>query len=285
MAEILSGRETAKAIDENIAKKVRELAENGITACLAVVRVGSDPADISYEKSIIKKAGKAGVDVRVSVIENDVNAYENVCSTIKTLNSDDKVHGILLFRPLPKGIDEDSVIELIDPSKDVDGVTKGSLVSVFTGKGSGYAPCTAQACIEILDFYGIEPKGKDCVVIGRSLVVGKPLAMLLLNRNSTVTVCHTKTGDLPSKVRRADIVFAAAGRGKMIDSGYLCGGQTVIDVGINFDENGKMCGDVDFESAEGTVAAITPVPGGVGSVTTSVLLLHTVDSAVSKCLH
>ncbi len=285
MADILSGKETAKAIDEATLAEAERLGGEGVTPCLAVVRVGCDPADISYEKSIVKKAEKTGVEVSLNVIENDERAFEELCSLIKSLNSDDSVHGILLFRPLPREIDEDCVINLIDPAKDVDGVTRNSLASVFIGKGEGFAPCTAQACIEIADHYGIDLKGKNAVVVGRSLVVGKPLSMLLLDRNSTVTVCHTKTADLPGTVRKADIVFAACGRGKMIDSAYLSDGQIIIDVGINFDENGKMCGDVDFESACEKAAAITPVPGGVGSVTTSVLLKHTVDSAVSKCLH
>jgi len=183
-----------------------------------------------------------------------------------------------MLMPLPKQLDGEAARNALSPEKDVDGITDGSLAGVFTGSGLGFTPCTAQACIEILDHYGIDCKGKRAVVIGRSLVVGKPVSILLMAKNATVTVCHTKTVDMPSVTKNAEIIIAAAGKAKAIGAQYLSENQTVIDVGINFSE-GAMCGDVDFDSAMGIVSAITPVPGGVGTVTTSVLVSHVVEAA------
>ena len=194
------------------------------------------------------------------------------------------IHGVLLFRPLPRHLDQSVIENALDPEKDVDCMTDGSMSGVFTGKKVGFPPCTPQACMEILDHYGIDCTGKKAVVIGRSLVVGKPAAMMLIKKNATVTICHTKTVDMPSVVKEADIVIVAAGRAGVIDDSYLREGQTVIDVGINVNAEGKLCGDVDFAKAEPIVEAITPVPGGVGSVTTSVLVGHVVEAAKRKYL-
>lgn len=202
--------------------------------------------------------------------------------TIDEVNSNDGIHGVLIFRPLPKHLDEEAVVKALAPEKDVDGITDGSMVGVFTSTPQGFPPCTPQACMEILDHYGIDCTGKKAVVIGRSLVVGKPAAMMLLKRNATVTICHTRTKDMPSVVREAEIVIVAAGRAGVVDDTYLSPGQIVIDVGINVNEEGKLCGDVDYEKAEPVVEAITPVPGGVGSVTTSVLVGHVVEAAMRK---
>lgn len=205
-------------------------------------------------------------------------------AAVDRVNNDDNIHGVLIFRPLPKHLDEAAVIKALSPEKDVDGITDGSMVGVFAGTNQGFPPCTPWACMEILDHYGIDCTGKKAVVIGRSLVVGKPAAMMLLKKNATVTICHTKTKDMPSVVKEADIVIVAAGRAGIVDDTYLRNGQVVIDVGINVNEEGKLCGDVDYAKAEPIVEAITPVPGGVGSVTTSVLVGHVVEAAMRKYL-
>jgi len=200
-------------------------------------------------------------------------------STLQDLNNNSKVHGVLLFRPLPKYMDGDRVRNTLSPEKDIDGITDLSLAGVFAGTNTGYAPCTAQACMEIIDYYGIDPNGKKAVVVGRSLVVGKPAAMMLIGKNATVTVCHTRTVDMPAVCREGEILIISTGRPKIVDKRHLAPGQTVIDVGINILEDGSMCGDVDFDAAEGIVGAVTPVPGGVGTVTTSVLVKHVVQAA------
>src|SRR5699024_4972662 len=211
-------------------------------------------------------------------------SQEDLLAEIEKMNKNDSIHGVLLFRPLPKHLDQAVIENALDPAKDVDCMTDGSMTGVFTGKEVGFPPCTPQACMEILDHYGIDCTGKRAVVIGRSLVVGKPAAMMLIKKNATVTVCHTRTVDMPSVVKEADIVIVAAGRAGVVDDTYVRTGQVVIDVGINVNAEGKLCGDVDFEKAEPIVKAITPVPGGVGSVTTSVLVGHVVEAAKRKYL-
>ena len=200
-------------------------------------------------------------------------------AAIDRVNNDDRIHGVLIFRPLPKHLDDEAVRRALKPEKDIDGITDGSLVGVFAGTKQGFPPCTPQACMEILDHYGIDPKGKRAVVIGRSLVVGKPAAMMLLGKHATVTVCHTRTVDMPAVCREAEILIVAAGRAGVVGKEYFAPGQIVIDVGINVNAEGKLCGDVNFEEAEPVVEAITPVPGGVGTVTTSVLVGHVVEAA------
>jgi methylenetetrahydrofolate dehydrogenase (NADP+)/methenyltetrahydrofolate cyclohydrolase len=190
---------------------------------------------------------------------------------------------VLLLRPLPDHIDDDAVRNELAAEKDVDGITDKSIAAVFAGGGAGFAPCTPQACLEILDHYGIGAQGKEAVVVGRSLVVGKPAAMMLLARNATVTVAHSRTADLRKVTSRADIVVACVGRAEMIGSDYLREGQTVIDVGINATDGGRLVGDVGFEDADGLVDAVTPVPGGVGAVTTSVLMKHVIAAAQRAC--
>ncbi len=199
--------------------------------------------------------------------------------TIKDINEDAAIHGALIFRPLPKHLDDEAVRQALLPEKDVDGITDGSLLGVFAGVPKGFPPCTAQACMEILEQAGIDPKGKEAVVVGRSLVVGRPAAMLLLQRNATVTICHTRTQDMEGVCRRAQILIVAAGRAGVIGADHVSAGQTVIDVGIHVGEDGKLRGDVDFQAAEPIVEAITPVPGGVGAVTTAVLASHVVEAA------
>ena len=254
--------------------------EKGIIPKLAVVRVGEREDDLSYERGLMKRFEAVGAVAESVVFPFDVT-QEELENGIKTLNEDESVHGILVFRPLPKHLNEDSIKELVTPEKDVDCMGSINNAHVFAQDGKGHAPCTPQAVIEMLDFYGYELTGKKAVVVGRSMVVGKPLAQMLLKKNATVTICHTKTADLREEVQAADFVFACAGVAKMLDASYIREGQIVIDVGINVSD-GKLCGDVDYDSVREIAAAITPVPGGVGSVTTSVLLKHVLSNAVKK---
>lgn len=279
MAEILKGAAVVEALNAKMAAEVEALKANGVEPTLAIMRIGERPDDISYEKGATKRCGTVGVKVKNVLLPADA-AQESVMATIAELNSDESVHGVLIFRPLPKHLDEEVVRRALAPEKDIDGITDGSLAGVFTGSNEGYAPCTAQACIEILDHFGIDCKGRKAVVIGRSLVVGKPVAMMLMAKQATVTICHTRTVDMPSITRGADIVIVAAGKMETITAEYFSENQIVVDVGINWnDEKGKLCGDVKFDEAEPIVGAITPVPGGVGTVTTSVLVSHVIEAA------
>jgi methylenetetrahydrofolate dehydrogenase (NADP+)/methenyltetrahydrofolate cyclohydrolase len=258
-----------------------ELKEKGLIPTLAIVRVGEKPDDIAYERGAVKRAEKFGVRTWPVTLPGGTT-QETLLEQLRVLNRDTAVHGILLFRPLPKGMDDTLIRNTIAPEKDVDGITDMSLAGVFTGNGTGFPPCTAQACIELLDHYGVRPAGKRVVVIGRSLVIGKPAAMLLLGRHATVTICHTKTTDMPRLCREAEILIVSAGKAGMVDGAYLSDKQIVIDVGINVTPNGSLTGDVNFEEANSMVKAISPVPGGVGAVTTSVLISHVVEAAVKS---
>ena len=282
MAKQLLGKEVTAALNERIKGDVEKLKAKGVIPMLGIVRVGERPDDLSYERGAVKRCETLGVSYEKFLLPENVSQDE-LMETIRTVNKREDIHGVLIFRPLPGHLDEKEVIRALDPEKDVDGITDGSMVGVFTSTAQGFPPCTPQACMEILDHYGIDCTGKKAVVIGRSLVVGKPAAMMLLKKNATVTICHTRTKDIPSVVKEADIVIVAAGRAGVVDDTYLSPGQIVIDVGINVNEEGKLCGDVDYEKAEPVVEAITPVPGGVGSVTTSVLIGHVVEAAIRKC--
>jgi len=278
MTKQLLGKEVNADLNEKIKAEAAALLAKGIKPTLGIIRIGERADDLSYERGATKRCETLGVAYEKFLLPVDVS-QEKLMETIDQVNKNDKIHGILLFRPLPKHLDEEAVIKALDFRKDVDGITEGSMVGVFTGTEQGFPPCTPQACMEILDHYGIDCKGKKAVIIGRSLVVGKPVAMMLLQRHATVTICHTRTVDMPSIVKDAEIVIAAAGRAGVIDDRYLSPGQIVIDVGINVNEEGKLCGDVDYAKAEPIVGAITPVPGGVGTVTTSVLVGHVVEAA------
>ena len=281
MAKQLLGKEVAAALNEKIKADVAKLKEKGINPTLGIVRVGERPDDLSYERGATKRCDTLGVAVEKFLLPENVT-QEELMATIDQVNKDDKIHGVLIFRPLPKHLDEAAVIKALNPEKDVDGITDGSMVGVFAGTKQGFPPCTPQACMEILDHYGIDCTGKKAVVVGRSPVVGKPAAMMLIKKNATVTVCHTRTKDMPSVTREADIVIVAAGRAGVVDESYVAPGQIVIDVGINVNEEGKLCGDVKYDTVEPVVDAITPVPGGVGAVTTSVLVGHVVEAAMRK---
>ena len=279
MATLLKGKDVAQAINARSKKDVDALKDLGITPTLAILRVGNKDSDLSYEKGAIKRASEVGVEVKSIVLDEDIE-YDTFYKTLNNLNNDDSIHGILMLRPLPDYLDNELARQSIKPEKDVDGCGNGSLSGVFTNTEYGFAPCTAQAAMEILDYYNIDVKGKNVVVIGRSLVVGKPLSMMLLNKHATVTICHTRTVDLPSISKKADIVVAAVGKLEMLNKDYFSNNQIVIDVGISWnDEKQKLCGDVLFDEVEPIVNSITPVPGGVGSVTTSVLINHVVEAA------
>ena len=277
-AMILKGAPVAAALNEKTKEMVSALALKGVKTTLALVRVGERPDDIAYEKGILKRCTAVGVEPRQVILPVDIG-NDKFIETLRTLNADNSVHGILVFLPLPQHLDEAAARMVIVPEKDVDGVTEGSCAGVYSGSGRGFAPCTARACIEILKHYGVSISGKRAAVFGRSLVIGRPVSMLLMAENASVTICHSRSEHPEEIAREADIVVAALGKAEAIGAEYLRAGQTVIDVGINFDAEGKMCGDVDFAAAEQTVSAITPVPGGVGAVTTAVLVRHCVEAA------
>lgn len=279
MAELLKGKEAAAAMNEETAAHITVLKEKGINPCLAILRVGERPDDISYENGAVKRCESLGASVKKVILPSDTDT-ETFYRTLDGLNQDPAVHGILMFRPLPRELDNERARNAILPEKDIDGCSDGSLAGVFTGNGKGFAPCTAEAAVAILDHYGIELTGKRAVVLGRSLVVGRPLAMLLMSRNATVTICHTRTKDIPSIAKEADILFTCMGQAEKVDASYVRKGQTVVDISICWNEaKGKLCGDCAFEEVEPVVERITPVPGGVGAVTTAVLMRHLVQAA------
>ena len=280
MARILKGADVVSALNERNALQVEALKKCGVKPQLAIVRLGKREDEIAYERGAIKRCESAGVSVRQFIFPEDAT-QERLIALIETLNTDEDIHGVLLLRPLPAHIDDDVVRNALDPRKDIDGITDSAAAGVFTSRAASFVPCTSHACMEILDYFGIEPLGKKALVIGRSLVVGKPTAMMLLDRNATVTIAHSHTADLAELTRNADIVIVCVGCAQMIGVEYLRRGQVIIDVGINVDEAGLLVGDVDFEAAEGIVDAITPVPGGVGTVTTSVLVKHVIQAAAN----
>ena len=278
MAEILKGKEVVAALKEKLIAEVEDLKAKGVTPTLAIVRVGERPDDISYEKGAMTRCKGIGVEVKNFLLPADCT-QDDVLKVIKEVNEDSAIHGCLLFRPLPKTMDENFIRNQLDPAKDVDGITDLSMAGTYSCTALGFPPCTPPACMEILEHFGIDLTGKQVCVVGRSLIVGKPAAIMALQRNGTVTICHTKTKDMKAVAREADIIIAAAGKAGVVGEGFFKAGQIVIDVGINFDEEGNMKGDVDFAAAEPVVAAITPVPGGVGTVTTSVLVKHVIEAA------
>ncbi|MCI8531628.1 MAG: bifunctional 5,10-methylene-tetrahydrofolate dehydrogenase/5,10-methylene-tetrahydrofolate cyclohydrolase [Lachnospiraceae bacterium] len=281
MAKQLLGKEVTAALNERIKADVATLNAKGVKPTLGIIRVGERPDDLSYERGATKRCETLGVEYKKYLLPADVS-QEELLKVIDEVNKDDNIHGVLMFRPLPKHIDQTLVENALAAEKDVDCQTDASLGGVFTGKKVGFPPCTPQACMEILDHYGIDCTGKKAVVIGRSLVVGKPAAQMLIKKNATVTTCHTRTIDMPSVAREAEILIVAAGRAGVVGAEYVAPGQIVIDVGINVNAEGKLCGDVDYAAVEPIVDAITPVPGGVGSVTTSVLVGHVVEAAMRK---
>ena len=277
MTELL-GKPVGDSINESLKGTIADLEGKGIVPTLAVVRVGAREDDLAYERGIKKKFSDMNCQVTVVELPEDVS-QEDLDETVKALDNDSEIHGILLFRPLPKHLTDKNIVNTISSGKDVDCMGNANMAKLFAGDKDGFAPCTAQAVMEMISYYGIETKGKKITVIGRSLVIGKPVALMLIGANATVTVCHTKTADLKAECQAADIIVAAAGVAKMVTSDFVKPGQIVLDVGMNVDEEGKLCGDVDFAGVSEKVDSITPVPRGVGSVTTSVLLKNTVTNA------
>jgi methylenetetrahydrofolate dehydrogenase (NADP+)/methenyltetrahydrofolate cyclohydrolase len=280
MATVLSGKEVTAALNASLSARSAVLLADGIRPCLAIVRLGQEPGDIAYERGAMKRAEAVGVAVRQYVLPRTAS-QEELLAVIREINEDTSVHGALLLRPFPVQIDDRTVRNALRAEKDMDGITDASLAGIFTNTPCGYAPCTAEACMAVLDHYGIDPAGMRTTVIGRSLVIGKPIAMMLLRRNATVTICHTRTKDMAREIRRAELVIAAAGQPKMVTADMLKDGQILIDVGVNVDEEGNLCGDADYEAAGQLDLSITPVPGGVGMVTSSVLMRHVIEAAES----
>ena len=278
MITIMRGSPVAAAMKEKMLKEVDELDQMGIIPRLAIVRIGVRPDDLAYERNAVKKLEGIGVRCKVFEYPEEITQLEFE-EEFAQVNSNPEIHGILLFRPLPKHLNEDSIKNSINPLKDVDCLSFVNMAKVFSGDESGFAPCTAEAVIEVLDYYGIEVQGKRVTIVGRSMVVGKPLSMLLLKKNATITICHTKTIDLENTCKNAEILIAAAGKANMITAGFIDENSAVIDVGINVDATGNLCGDVDFESVSPVAGFITPVPGGVGTVTSSVLAKHVIRAA------
>ena len=279
MAKLLLGLPVADALTEALSQRVEELAKRGVTPTLAIVRVGERDDDLSYERGALKRCAKVGIAVRQFVLPADCS-QEELMAVIDEVNTDAAINGCLMFRPLPKTLDEAAACAALDPAKDVDCITEGSLYGVFANRPIGFAPCTAEACIEVLDHYGYDLTGARVTVVGRSLVIGKPVSMMLQARNATVTMCHTRTRDLAAECRDAEILVVAAGHIGTVGADAVAPGQVVIDVGINWDDTaGKLCGDVAFDEVEPRVGAITPVPRGVGSVTTAVLAKHVIVAA------
>ena len=271
----LRGKKVSDGIKEYVSKELETLS---FVPKLAIVRVGENPDDMSYERNATKKLKSFGLDVASYVFPQDISD-EDFKKAFKDINEDDEVTGILLLRPLPRTINEKDIENMIDPKKDLDGISPINIAKVFAGDTTGFSPCTAEAVIEVLKAYDIELTGKRVTVVGRSMVVGKPVSMLLLKENATVTMTHTRTVDLKKTCSDAEIVIAAAGRAKMLNSDYCGQDAVMIDVGINVDDNGKLCGDVDYSTLDGKASAATPVPGGVGTVTTAVLAKHLIQAA------
>ncbi len=284
MTRLLKGKEVADAIETSCIGKTAILNEKGIVPAMALFRVGSKKDDLSYEKGIIKRFERIGIRLLHYVFSEDIDE-KTFYEALYEANNDESIHGILVFRPLPKRFDDEKLRNFIWASKDMDGCNDLSLSGVFSGKDLGYAPCTAEAVIEMLDYYQINPEGKNVVVIGRSLVIGKPVSMLLLNRNATVTICHRKSPDIEKTASKADILVCATGKPEIIKRPYLNPEQTIIDVGIGWsEEKQKICGDVLFEDADGYVRDLSPVPGGIGSITTAILAKHVIEAAEKTLL-
>lgn len=273
MSVTMKGAEVAKAMKEVLIRETEEWKQKGVEPCLTIVRVGARPDDLAYERGAKKRMELVGIRCEVVELPEDIS-QQDFEAEFDRVNEDPGVHGILLFRPLPVHLDEDPVRNRIHPWKDVDGMSPVNIAKVFSGDETGYAPCTAEAVMKMLEHYQIDVKGKKVTVVGRSMVVGKPLAMMLLKKHGTVTICHTRTRDLAAACREAEILVAAAGKANMISADMVAEGAVVADVGINVDEEGNLCGDVDFDAAQEKCSYISPVPGGVGSVTTSVLAAH-----------
>ena len=274
----MKGSDVSSRMKEMLFARASELKAKGINPALAIIRVGRREDDLVYERAILKRFNPLGLTVNVHELPEDIS-QEDFNAEFMRLNDNPEVHGLLLFRPLPAGLSDEYVCLNMNPRKDIDGMSPVNAARIFAGEREGFAPCTPSAVMVMLAQYGYDVSGMNVVIVGRSMVVGRPLAMLMLRANATVTVCHTKTHNLPEICKKADIVIAAAGHPKMLTQEYFTKKSIVVDVGIDTDEQGNLCGDVDFERVSGFVKAISPVPGGVGAVTTSVLAEHLIMAA------
>ena len=275
---LLKGKPVADKIRADIIHAAEEYKKTGETPKIAILRVGAREDDIAYEERVLKNCRAVGIETEVVALDLNID-MESLTKEIKRLNEDVNTHGILIFRPLPAHLDTEEISRIIDPRKDIDCMSPVNIEKVFTGDSNGIAPCTPEAVIEILKFYDYDLQGKNVTIVNRSMVLGKPLAMLFLAENATVTICHSKTKELKEVTKRADIVVTGVGRGKFFGPDYFTEGSVVVDVGINF-EDGKLCGDVDFDIVSDQVSAISPVPGGVGTVTSMILLSHVIKAMV-----
>lgn len=279
--QIIKGKPVADQISETLIKEVNELVKEGINPKLAIVRVGAKGNDLAYERGALKRCQTIGIETEVIELSEDIT-QEEYEKALRNLNENKDIHGILCFRPLPKQLNEEEIKYVISPEKDVDCFSPINSAKIMEGDTSGFPPCTPTAVVEILKHYNVELQGANIVVLGRSMVVGKPTAMLLLNENATVTICHSRTKNLEKVTSEADILIAAVGRAKMIKENFIKKGAVVIDVGINVDEDGKLCGDVDTSAVFDKASMITPVPAGVGSVTSSILAKHVVKACKAQ---
>lgn len=275
--EIIKGKPVADEISESLIQEVNELIKEGINPKLTIVRVGARGDDLAYERGALKRCQTIGIQTEVLELPEDIT-QEQYIQELTKLNNDKNVHGILCFRPLPKQLDEEVIKYVISPEKDVDCFSPINAAKVMEGDTTGFPPCTPTAVVEILKHYNVDLNGANVAVLGRSMVVGKPASMLLLNENATVTICHSRTKNLEEITSKADILVAAVGRPRMVKENFVKQGAVVVDVGINVDNEGKLCGDVDTENVIDKVSMITPVPAGVGSVTTSILAKHIVKA-------
>lgn len=278
MATLLTGMPAGNALVDALIPCIEQLKNQNVFPTLAILRIGERPDDLSYEKGAMNRCAKCGIAVKQIILPVRVTE-EELAKTVLALNLDETIHGVLMLRPFPEHINSDRIISLLDPKKDVDGMTAPSLAKVYSGVGPGFPPCTAEACMEILRYYEIPLAGRRAVVVGRSLVIGKPVAMMLLEQNATVTLCHSRTANLEAECQQAEILVVALGRAKFISTPCFNAEQIVLDVGINEDSDGSFCGDVDFQAAEPIVKAITPVPRGIGGMTTALLAKHLVEAA------
>jgi len=284
MGEIIKGKPVADKITEELIKEVQDLNAKGITPKLVIIRVGERPDDLAYEKGALTRCKKIGIEVEVKALPEDITQAAFIAELKKT-NEDRNTHGILIFRPLPKHLNEDVIKYEIAPEKDIDCFSPVNAAKLLEGDKTGFPPCTPTAVIEILKYYKVPMEGKKAVVLGRSMVVGKPAALHLLNENATVTICHSRTQNLSEVASEADILVAGIGKAKMVKEDFIKEDAVVIDVGINVDSEGNLCGDVDFEVCKDKASMITPVPGGVGSVTTSILSKHVIKACQMQYLN
>ncbi len=275
MAKRLEGKPVVQFLRDDIKQRVERLGERGVTPTILVIRVGEREDDIAYERGILKNCERLGIRSRLLQLSAKIT-MEKVVEKIEAANKDEDIHGIMIFRPLPEHIDSEVLSKVISPTKDIDCMSPINLEKVFEGNSKGFSPCTPKAVIELLKYYDIPLKGANVVVVGRSLVVGKPLAMLLLDENATITICHSRTKEMTAITAKADIVVAAIGKAKFMSEEYFSSESIVVDVGINDAGNGKICGDVDFDEVIDKVKALTPAVGGIGTITTTILLSHVV---------